>query len=252
MAKYHGVSLPKKVIERIDTFLKTDYAQCRGHNSRASVIINAVNEMLTKQKEKEDAETYTSIFDIHGIAAEIEDAKKKEEEASDTSIGGSTITKPILPKYYWQDRHYKIAQESAKKFESHTKDQEVNLVPKSKLPDWRAEDEELKNEFEARMKAGELHLASAKNPPHFLNPSMKDNSDAYIEQGAVEKLKYAIQAKDQALELADHIADSVRWLHHYCRKNNIPLPDQDEINKIVNKAAKICNDYRQKYRSGVN
>ena len=30
------------------------------------------------------------------------------------------------------------------------------------------------------------------------------------------------------------------------------MPDQDEINKIVNKAAKICNDYRQKYRSGVN
>ena len=30
--------------------------------------------------------------------------------------------------------------------------------PKSQLPDWGVEDEELQNEFEARMKAGKLGL----------------------------------------------------------------------------------------------
>ncbi len=40
----------------------------------------------------------------------------------------------------------------------------LELVPKSQLPDWGVEDEQLKNEFEARMNAGELHLVSAKKP----------------------------------------------------------------------------------------
>ena len=28
---------------------------------------------------------------------------------------------------HWEQRHFKIAQESAKKFETHTEDQEVNI-----------------------------------------------------------------------------------------------------------------------------
>ena len=60
-------------------------------------------------------EAYTSIFDLHGIAAEIEDARKKKEKAY-AAIGSD-----------WTESHYKIAQESAKKFETHTKDQEVDI-----------------------------------------------------------------------------------------------------------------------------
>ena len=40
----------------------------------------------------------------------------------------------------------------------------LELVPKSELPEWGDDDEQLKNEFEARMDAGELHLVSAKTP----------------------------------------------------------------------------------------
>ena len=40
----------------------------------------------------------------------------------------------------------------------------LELVPKSQLPEWGDEDEKLKNEFEARMESGTLHLVSAKKP----------------------------------------------------------------------------------------
>lgn len=40
----------------------------------------------------------------------------------------------------------------------------LELVPKSQLLDWSIEDEQLRNEFEARMNAGKLHLVSAKIP----------------------------------------------------------------------------------------
>ena len=43
----------------------------------------------------------------------------------------------------------------------------LELVPKSQLPEWGEEDERLKNEFESRMKAGKLHLVSAKHPENF-------------------------------------------------------------------------------------
>ena len=43
----------------------------------------------------------------------------------------------------------------------------LELVPKSKLPDWGEEDEKLKNEFEARMNTGKLHLVSAENHKDF-------------------------------------------------------------------------------------
>ena len=40
----------------------------------------------------------------------------------------------------------------------------LELVPKSELPEWGKADEKLKDEFEARMKSGNLHLISAENP----------------------------------------------------------------------------------------
>ena len=40
----------------------------------------------------------------------------------------------------------------------------LELIPKKDLPQWGDEDERLKNEFEARMASGRLHLISAKNP----------------------------------------------------------------------------------------
>ncbi len=43
----------------------------------------------------------------------------------------------------------------------------LELVPKSELPQWSEADEKLKNEFDARMKSGRLHLVSAKTPDNF-------------------------------------------------------------------------------------
>ncbi len=74
-----------------------------------------------------------------------------------------------------------------------------------------------------------------------------DNSDKYIEQGAIEKLQYALQAEKLAQVLAEHLANSVKWLHHYCKKNNIPLPDQDKINEIVDKTVKLNDDFNRKF-----
>jgi hypothetical protein len=53
---------------------------------------------------------------------------------------------------------------------------------------------------------------------------------------AIEKLRYAVKVKRINDELLEHLATSLTWTLHYCAKNNLPLPNQDKINRIVNKA----------------
>ena len=65
-----------------------------------------------------------------------------------------------------------------------------------------------------------------------------DNSDPYLEMAATEKLRYAVKVKQINDELMEHLASSLRWLLHYCIKNNIPIP-RDEIDNIIDKAVKI-------------
>ena len=43
----------------------------------------------------------------------------------------------------------------------------LELIPKSELPEWGEEDEKIKNEFEARLRTGKLHLVSAETPKDF-------------------------------------------------------------------------------------
>jgi len=74
-----------------------------------------------------------------------------------------------------------------------------------------------------------------------------DNSDKYIEQGAIQKLQYALETEKLTNELAEHLANSVQWLHYYCKKNNIPLPDQDRINEIVDKIIKLNDDFNRNF-----
>lgn len=74
-----------------------------------------------------------------------------------------------------------------------------------------------------------------------------DNSDKYIEEGALAKLNYALEVEKVTHELAEHLADSIRWVMQYCKKNNIPLPDQDKLNKIVDKAVKLDDDFNRKF-----
>ncbi|WP_179371301.1 hypothetical protein [Nitrosopumilus ureiphilus] len=74
-----------------------------------------------------------------------------------------------------------------------------------------------------------------------------DNSDTYIEKSALEKLNYALEVEKLTYELSEHLANSVKWLNHYCKTNNIPLPDQDKINEIVDKAVKLNDDFNRKF-----
>ena len=39
----------------------------------------------------------------------------------------------------------------------------LELIPKAELPEWGEEDENLKRDFDKRMRTGNLHLISAKN-----------------------------------------------------------------------------------------
>jgi len=67
---------------------------------------------------------------------------------------------------------------------------------------------------------------------------MLDNSDPYLEMASTEKLRYAVKVKQINDELMEHLSSSLRWVLHYCTKNNIPIP-RDEIDNIIDKAVKI-------------
>ena len=68
-----------------------------------------------------------------------------------------------------------------------------------------------------------------------------DNSDSYIEIGATEKLRYAVEAKRINDELMEHLANSLTWVLHYCTKNDLPLPNREKIDQIVDIAIRLTN-----------
>lgn len=59
--------------------------------------------------------------------------------------------------------------------------------------------------------------------------------------GAVEKLRYVIEMKRINDELMEHLSTSLTWVLHYCAKNNLPLPDREKIDQIVDNAIKLTN-----------
>lgn len=65
------------------------------------------------------------------------------------------------------------------------------------------------------------------------------SEDSYVELAAVEKLKYALKVKQLNQELTEQLASSLRWLLHYSAKHNIPLPEQDKIIDLIDKAVEI-------------
>lgn len=66
-----------------------------------------------------------------------------------------------------------------------------------------------------------------------------DNSDKYIEQAAIEKLRYALQVQKKSKELVEHLNDSLLWTLHYCKKHNIPLPNMEKIRNIIDKTIEL-------------
>lgn len=55
----------------------------------------------------------------------------------------------------------------------------------------------------------------------------------------VERLRNTLKVKQVNDELLQHLESSLRWVIHYCRKNNIPLPEEDKIIDLCNKAIEI-------------
>jgi hypothetical protein len=52
---------------------------------------------------------------------------------------------------------------------------------------------------------------------------------------------HAMQFKRVNEELLEYLSSSIRWLLHYSKKNNIPLPEKDKIHKIVDRAMAIAD-----------
>jgi hypothetical protein len=61
-------------------------------------------------------------------------------------------------------------------------------------------------------------------------------SDDFLD---VERLRNTMKVKRINDELLQHLESSLRWVIHYCRKHDIPLPEEDKIIDLCNKAIEI-------------
>lgn len=66
-----------------------------------------------------------------------------------------------------------------------------------------------------------------------------DKSDYYLELSAWEKMEYASEIHKINLELGEHLASSLQYMIHYCKKHDIPLPNLDMIQGIIDKVRSI-------------
>ncbi len=66
-----------------------------------------------------------------------------------------------------------------------------------------------------------------------------DKTDAFVNLAIVEELRQIRKAKQTANELVVYLADSLRWVLHYCAKNNLQLPDHEKITRMVDHAIKL-------------
>lgn len=61
-------------------------------------------------------------------------------------------------------------------------------------------------------------------------------NDDFLE---VERLRNTLRIKRVNDELLEYLTSSLRWVIHYCEKHDIPLPEQDKIIDLCNKAIAI-------------
>jgi hypothetical protein len=57
----------------------------------------------------------------------------------------------------------------------------------------------------------------------------------HIMTAAYQERKFTMQFKRVNEELLEY-SSSIRWLPHYSKKNNIPLPERDKLDEIADKA----------------
>ena len=55
----------------------------------------------------------------------------------------------------------------------------------------------------------------------------------------MERLRNTLKVKRVNDELLEYLASSLRWVIHYCRKHDIPLPEEEKIIDLCNKAIEI-------------
>lgn len=62
----------------------------------------------------------------------------------------------------------------------------------------------------------------------------------YMKMAALQELQNALRAKKINDELCEYLLSSLRWLIHYSKKNNIPLPEMDKVDEIINRTMEIA------------
>jgi hypothetical protein len=65
------------------------------------------------------------------------------------------------------------------------------------------------------------------------------DSNEHIKIAAYQELQEAVKIRKVNRELLEHLLSSIRWILHYAKKNNISLPDIDNIEQVVDKAIEI-------------
>jgi hypothetical protein len=70
--------------------------------------------------------------------------------------------------------------------------------------------------------------------------SMADSAD-HIKMAAFRELQEAIRFKRVNDELLEYLTGSLRWILHYVKRHNIPLPEQDKINEVLERTFSIAD-----------
>jgi hypothetical protein len=70
--------------------------------------------------------------------------------------------------------------------------------------------------------------------------SIADSAD-HIKMAAFRELQEAIKVKRVNDELLEYLGASLRWILHYAKKYNIPLPEQDKISEILQRTMSIAD-----------
>lgn len=70
--------------------------------------------------------------------------------------------------------------------------------------------------------------------------SIADSAD-HIKMAAFRELQEAIRVKRVNDELLEFLGASLHWILHYANKYNIPLPEQDKINEILQPTMSIAD-----------
>lgn len=62
------------------------------------------------------------------------------------------------------------------------------------------------------------------------------NYDDFLD---MERLRNTMKVKRVNHELLEYLESSLRWVVHYCRKHNMPLPEDEKIIDLCNRAIDI-------------